>query len=62
MGLLPQETISMRTYVDDLIPTPRNAQLLVALRDGKVVVVAPTLPTGPQERRSFSSHSSYPSY
>ena len=52
LGLLPQETVQMRTYVDHLILAPRNTHLLAALRDGKVVIVAPTVPV---DRKSFSS-------
>lgn len=46
LGLVPQENISMHTPIEDLIVTPRNTQILVALRDGKVVVIGPSVILG----------------
>ena len=42
--LVPVFDIPMQSPVEDLVMAPRNTQLLVALRDGKVVVVAPNVP------------------
>lgn len=44
ISLVPVFDIPMQSPVEDLVMAPRNTQLLVALRDGKVVVVAPNLP------------------
>jgi hypothetical protein len=44
ISLVPVFDIPMQSCVEDLVMAPRNTQLLVALRDGKVVVVAPNIP------------------
>ena len=43
ISLVPVFDIPMQSPVEDLVMAPRNSQLLVALRDGKVVVIAPNL-------------------
>ncbi|KAI9560727.1 putative neurobeachin-like protein 1-like isoform X3 [Daphnia sinensis] len=44
ISLVPVFDIPMQSPIEDLVMAPRNTQLLVALRDGKVVVVAPNIP------------------
>ncbi|XP_046650912.1 neurobeachin-like protein 1 isoform X2 [Daphnia pulicaria] len=44
ISLVPVFDIPMQSCIEDLVMAPRNTQLLVALRDGKVVVVAPNIP------------------
>ena len=44
LGLAPLFQLQMHSAVEALVVAPRNTQLIVALRDGKVVVVAPRLP------------------
>lgn len=43
-GLTPLASIPMHSTVESLVVAPRNTQLVVALKDGKVVVIAPLLP------------------
>lgn len=45
LGLAPvASTISVLSPVEDIVLAPRGTQLLVARKDGKVVVIAPNLP------------------
>ena len=46
LGLVPTFEIPMQSPIEDLVVAPRNTQLLVALRDSKVVVVAPSFTPG----------------
>jgi len=43
-GLTPVVSMPMRSTVESLVVAPRNTQLVVALKDDRVVVIAPLLP------------------
>lgn len=46
LGLVPTFEIPLLSPIEDLVVAPRNTQLLVALRDSKVIVVAPSFTPG----------------
>ena len=43
LGLVPVVNMPMHSPVEDLTVAPRNTHLVIALRDGKTVVVAPSI-------------------